>query len=400
MKLSFLIERDVYFRVFGVIIDEALKRGHQVFCLHDYSQSRTGSKGYQFPDISQIPKFRNGAVNSLEFNGEQDFLDKILQNNIQVVCSLDFTKRNLQVRKFLKEKGVFWVALQNGFDSGPHSGEYLSMPDRFFIYSFEWLKWIFEYLKESGKTKEENFLSFQNKVQGKVKAVGFWLAEQKFTVDSFAIKKKWGIPLDKKVVLFLPFPFGSSLKTFWTKCVYGTRFFSKENDFRLTGAIREFCDKNNAILLVKCRKKDPAKRYLVKMADEVIYDESFYPSTTMECFSIADVCFNFYSTVALESVAMGVSNVCIAPDISNWKDINNVFWQTILDKEKDFFDFSGVSYLKTIPEIINNLPKQTFADFSFDKEAQAQYLQKFANSNIEVASANIIAEIEKLEEKR
>ena len=39
-------------------------------------------------------------------------------------------------------------------------------------------------------------------------------------------------------------------------------------------AIREFCDKNNGYLLVKCRKKDPAKRYLAKIADKVLYDES------------------------------------------------------------------------------------------------------------------------------
>jgi len=399
MKIAFLVERNIYFRFFGEIIDMALKRSHQVFCFHDYNQQKTGSKGYQFPDINQTPNFKNGKVTSLTYENQEELKDKILQQEIKVIVSLGISPIILNIQNKLKEKAVCWVALQNGFDIA-FSGIDMDKPDKFFIYSWEWLEWMFEYLKKTNQAKVQDFQHFKSSLQDRVEAVGFWLCQKQSLISLNQIKKKWGIPLDKKVVLFLPFPFGSSLKTFWTKCVYGTRFFSKENDFRLTGAIREFCDKNNAILLVKCRKKDPAKRYLVKMADEVIYDESFYPSTTMECFSIADVCFNFYSTVALESVAMGVSNVCIAPDISNWKDINNVFWQTILDKEKDFFDFSGVSYLKTIPEIINNLPKQTFADFSFDKEAQAQYLQKFANSNIEVASANIIAEIEKLEEKR
>ncbi len=396
MNVAFLVERNVYFRVFGPIIDEAIKMGHQVFCLHNYNQSRSGSKGYQFPDISQTPKFQNGKVFSLDYKTENELIEKVFQNNIQAIVSLEFSEIYLSIKNKLKEQRIFWFALQSGFDTGSSSGKYLSKPDKFFIYSLEWLKWMFEYLKKTGEAKEENFLAFGNKLQEKIKTVGFWLAEQKNIIDKEKIKKEWGISQDKKVVLLLPFPFGSSLKTFWTKYIYGTRFFSKQNDFEVSKTIRRFCDNNNAFLLVKCRKKDPARRYLTKIADKVIYDESFYPSTTMECLSVADICFNFYSTGAIEAVSMGVPNVCIAPDVKKWKDIQSVLWQTILAKEKDFFDLQGASYLKTIPEIINNLPKQTFADFYFSKESQARYLQKFANANIETASENIISEIEKL----
>lgn len=386
MRIAFLIERNVYFRIFGPAINEAIKRGHQVFCFHNYSQSRAGSKGYQFPDINQTPKFQNGPVVSLKFQTDQDIIEKVLENNIQTVISLDFGDQYLSIREKLKNKGVFWFSLQNGFDTGEISGRNLAVPDKFFIYSLEFLEWIFKYL---GKANKEE-------LKDKVKPVGFWLCEKQNLQDKAEIKNKWGIPLDKKVVLLLPFPFGSSLKRFWTQWVYGTRLFSKENDYNVCKAIRKFCDNNNAYLLVKCRKKDPAKRYLAKMADKIIYDESFYPSTIMECLSVADVCFNFYSTAVIEVVAMGVANVCIAPDVKKWKDIDNMFWRTILEKEKDFFDSPGVSYLKTIPEIINNLPKQTFSDFAFDKQGQVKYLQKFANFNTETASLNIVSEIEKM----
>ncbi|MEK7103914.1 MAG: hypothetical protein AAB842_00755 [Patescibacteria group bacterium] len=389
MNIAFLIERNVYFKTFGPLIDRALEMGHKVFCLHNYNQSRTGPKSYQFPYIGQTPKFQNGQVISFNFPTEDNFVERILANGIEAVISLDFVDKYLAVREKIKKDKVFWLALQNGFDTGLISGKNLSAPDKFFIYSWEWLEWILNYL---GRGNREE-------LKDRVEPVGFWLCEKNNLSSPERIRNKWGIPLDKKVVLLLPFPFGSSQKTFWTKYVYGTRFFSKQNDYNVCLAIRKFCDNNNATLLVKCRKKDPAKDYLIKMADKVIYDESFYPSTTMECFSIADICFNFYSTAAIESVAMGVSNVCIAPDTADWKDIQGVLWQTILAKEKDFFDFQGASYLKTISEIINNLPKQSFADFSFNNENQTQYLQKFANSNIETASLNIILEIEKLVKK-
>ncbi len=389
MRIAFLVERNIYFKTFGPVIDVGLKDGHQVFCLHSYNQPRTGPKGYQFPDINQTPKFQYGQVVSLEFQTDQEMIENILKNNIQVVVSLDFGDKHLAIREKLKNNGVFWVALQNGFDSGVISGKNLNIPNRFFIYSLEWLKWIFNYL---GK---ENY----NDLKDKVKSVGFWPIEDKSIIDKEKIKNNWGIPENKKVVLLLPFPFGSSQKTFWAKYIYGTRFFSKENDFAVCCAIRKFCDNNNAFLLVKCRKKDPPKRYLVKMANKVIYDESFYPSTIMDCFAVADICFNFYSTAAIESVAMNVPNVCITPNVSDWKDIQSVLWQTILSSEKDFFDFFGVSYLKTISDIINNLANQSFTDFPFNKESQQKYLEKFANGNTKTASENVILEIEKLVEK-
>jgi len=390
MKVAFLIERNIYFRIFGPVIDKALEKGHEVFCLHNYSQPKTGSKAYQFPYISQAPQFTNGGVISLDFRSQGDFIEKCLQNNIQAIVSLNITQGNLGLIKELKLKGIYWVALQNGFDTVAVSGNYLTAPDKFFIYSPEWLECIFDYLKRAG---------FQQKFSDKIMPVGFWLAEQKTIINPQDIKKKWGIPENKKVVLLLPFPFGSSLKRPWTKYIYGTRFFSQENDYSVCLAIKEFCRKNSGYLLVKSRQKDPVRNYLKKMADKVLYDEEFYPSTIMECLAIADICFNFYSTVAIEAISMDVPNVCIAPKTKNWKDIQTSLWQTIFAKEKDFFDFPGVSYLKTISEIIKDLPQKSFSDFSLDKEKQNQYLQKFANNNIETASENIISEIEKLTQK-
>ncbi|MDD4990298.1 MAG: hypothetical protein PHW31_03245 [Candidatus Pacebacteria bacterium] len=416
MKIGFLVSRNIYFRIFGFIIDAALQKSHEVFCLHDYSQPQTGSKAYQFPLITQAPAFLSGKAISLSFQGEQDFKNKVLQNKIQVIVSLDFIPAYFGLRKELQEKGIFWTALQNGFDSGPHSGEHLAMPDKFFIYSPEWLKWMFEYLKKSGKTEEADLSAFKQKTDNKVEPVGFWPAEQQKLIDAAKVRNKWAVPNGRKVVLFLPFPFGSSVDRFWTRYIYGAskvlfqlpfgflsfraRFLKqvlkKENDLNVCKAIRRFCDENNGFLLVKSRAKDPVKPYLAKMADKVLYDESFYPSTIKECFSIADICFNFYSTAAIEAASAGVPNVCIAPDVLDWKDINNVLWESILGAEKDFFGWPKVSYLKTISEILKELPQKTFEDFSLHKEQQVKYLQKFANGNTESASFNIISTIEKL----
>ena len=387
MKICFLIFRNTYFRIVSPIIDTALKSGHEVFCFHDYSQPKTGSKGYQFPALEQVPSFSSGKPVCLSFESSQDFIEKAVSNGIVAVVSVDFWDSYLDLRKQLKEKGIFWFSLQNGFDTAVNSGKFLSGPDKFFFYSLEWFDWMADFLKTPNLQKE---------LGDKAEVVGFWLAEQKKIIDPVGVRTKWGIPFDKKIVLLLPFPFGSSKKSFWTHCVFGTRFLSRENDFEAVKSIRKFCDKNNAFFLVKCRQKDPAKKYLTRIADKVLYDEGFYPSTIMECFSIANICFNFYSTCAIESAALGVPNVCIAPDVKKWQDINNAFWESILRKEKDFFDTPGVSYLQTVSEIIKNLPQKSFSDFSFSAEKQAQYLQKYAMGETQNASPKIIKEIEKI----
>lgn len=364
MNIGFIIERNVYFKTFGPVIEEAIKKGHQVFCLHNYSQPRGGSKGYQFPDISQAPKFQNGQVVSLEYKTGDELIERVLQNNVHVVVSLDFIETQLLIKNKLKEKGVFWVSLQSGFDSLALCRDFLQYPDRFFIFPRD----------------------------------GFWVADKSNIPDKNEIKKDWGIPQDKKVVLLFPFPFGSSKKTFWTKYIYGTRFFSKENDFEVTKAIKKFCDNNNGFLLVKCRKKDPAKRYLAKMADKVLFDEEFYPSTTLKCFAVADIFFSFYSTGVMESAIMGVSNVCISPDEKDWVDLQNPLFQAI-SEEKKIFHWPGVSYGQTVLEIIKNLEQKKISDFPFDKQEQAKYLQKFVNGKVEKVAEGIVLEIEKILKK-
>ncbi len=96
---------------------------------------------------------------------------------------------------------------------------------------------------------------------------------------------------------------------------------------------------------------------------------------------------------------MDVPNVCLAPSTCDWQDISTPLWQTTFEKERDFFDFQGVSYLKTISEIIKELPQKTLSDFTLNKEKQSQYMQKFAGGFSASSTEKIISEIEKMVQK-
>ncbi len=406
MTLGFLIQRNTYYKFLGSLIDEALKRGHKVFCFHDYSQPQKGKKGYQFPHLRQSPRFKNGAVSAVSFQTEEELIKMATYDKVDVFVSLHFIEQYSNLRKLSQKEGIKWVALQHGLDSLV-SVDKLSSPDLYLFYSQEWLKFAFEFLEKTNKPFDKRL------IESKVKFIGFSELDQAKLVNPYEIKEKWGIPENQKVLLFLPFPFGATSDRFWSQFIFGNDLFflkpllalfsfkkeflkqvlKRETDLRFCLALKEFCSKNDLFLLVKSRKKDQVKPYLAKIADKVLYDEQEYPSTIIECFSIADLCLNFVSTAVTESVALGCSNISVLPS-KDYKDIKNPLWELLLEKYQDIFNFKGVSELVSITEAFKLLKEKTLNDFTLDIKAQEEYVKKYIGSGS--PSKKGIDEIERL----
>jgi len=87
MRVAFPIHRKNYYRPLGPVIEEALRRGHQVDCWHDWSQSRRGPKGSEFPDAVPIALSRGSKVRT--FRGTADLIRQIEIDEPDVVLSLD-----------------------------------------------------------------------------------------------------------------------------------------------------------------------------------------------------------------------------------------------------------------------------------------------------------------------
>ncbi|MDP2950869.1 MAG: hypothetical protein Q8N55_00640 [bacterium] len=391
MTFGFIIQRNTYYKFFGCLIDEALKRGHKVFCFHDYSQPQTGKKGYQFPHLRQSPRFKNGSVSAISFQTEEELMKMAIYDKVDAFVSLHFLEQYTNLRKLSQKAGIKWVALQHGLDS-LGSVECLKEPDLYLFYSKEWLKFAFEFLakKELPLNKEL--------IESKVKFIGFPELDQAQLINPYEIKAKWGIPENQKVVLFLPFPFGATNDRFWSQFIFGNTFFParlllKKNDFRFCMVLKDFCKRNDVFLLVKSRRKDPVKPYLSKIADKVLYDEQEYPSTIIECFSISNLCLNFVSTAVTESVALGCPNISILPSKA-YKDIQNPLWELLLNQYRDLFDFKGATQLVSITDAFKLLKEKTLNDFTLDIASQQEYVKKYIGSN--EPSKRAVDEIERM----
>ncbi len=70
----------------------------------------------------------------------------------------------------------------------------------------------------------------------------------------------------------------------------------------LAAAVREFCRRNRATLVVKSREKNRDPRFVRRMADRLVKrDDEVYPYTSMQLMSAADLCVHFQSGAVLEA---------------------------------------------------------------------------------------------------
>lgn len=394
MRIGFIIERASVVQTMGTVMKEAIDRGHKVITFHNYSQQ---NKKYNFPSISNFPKIYTLPVS---YTSEKELLNLIEELSIDVIISPYFTKTFASIHKKLPK--VKWVLLQHSFDTITEA-EFLSIPDKVLFYSEEWINIAQSYAK-----------TFNIPINFKSKSIGMPELDQIKLINPDQVRINWNIPKDKQVVLFLPFDYSPVENQFYTKYIFGMEnriisfllsciFFKPYycdhiikgyNDRNILKSIRQFCDNNNAFLLVKAKKDIPIKSYLYDAADKVIYDESYYPSSILKALSISSLCINFFSTTVTEAIPLNVPNVCILPrndDIYTSMSMKFIY-NNMFNK---LFSLFGVTSIWTIPRFINKFSDSKLCDFVMDVDNQKKYIEKYLTSSFG-ASDRAIEEIEKL----
>lgn len=400
MKVAILIDKNVFYRMFAPLIEEMLLRGYDVFCFHDAACPSDGIKGYLYPALSDVPKFLNGKPIVVFYSGAIGFADTIKRLGIDVVVSLNYYNRHVPLHDFAKGFSVKWVAIQYALDQLPYS-HLIDCPDRFFFFSPVWFELARTYNQPNKKTLIGNGVRF----------CGFPELDQIKTIDPARVRSELGIPEGKPVVLYLSFQYMMQENQLYSRyiftennlfmkliaCLRYPKYFNyfihgynNENVFR---AIKRFCERNNAYLLINGRQKSPIPPYI--KGDKTITNVSFYPADILKCLSIADVCFNFLSTVVLECVPMGVSNICITPELDDIF-VNDSIFHHVLDVIPDLLDCGGVTRTMNIKEAVSELPNFDIDQLALNSEKQALWIRRFLTSADSKCSERIVSEIETL----
>ena len=414
MKLAFIIERRSYYRLLGPIIDEALAQGLEVECWHNYGHPQTGLKGYQFPSIALAPTFGNGRPALTPYHEIDELRRWLLQHRADVVIALHPPSRYFADPP--RESLPKWVGVQYAaefFTQDPSWG--LLACDVIAVYSDWWVRWVMAYWQQEGRVSP----ACEQRLREKVVVVGFPELDQVRLINPAAIRRRWGIPPDQPVVALLPFP-GSIHPSFWARKIflephplkqaanvvldgrfkYWPHILHGWTDIRMVQAVREFCDRQQAHLLVKSRLKTPTPAYTKTLADTHVVDESDYPSTILEVLSIANLCISFYSMAALEAAALGVPNLCLTfpgEDLNDEEGYAERFDPLFSPREGGIFQFRGVSTTMPIPLAIQRLPASSFADFPHDPAARQAYMKQFLGYDGGQSSRRVLEAIHRLQ---
>ena len=401
MKIAFLIRQLSNFRLLGPVIDRALEMGVRVECWPDYSAPTGGVKRYLFPDAGAMPRFEHGDPLVRSYDGPRDLVRRLDAGDADAVVSL--TPRAKDTNGAATAGHAAWAMLQSGPDTFHYASEQLAGCDLLALHSPWWLDWG---TRHRGLVERVSDLTaLRARFEPRCRYVGYPEAESGQRVDREAVRRRWGIPADQPVVVLLPFPQGVGRQSFWPKNIFAEpsrarRLFNvvahrefgylgaawrPENDADVARAIRAFCDRNGAFLLVKSREKTPIPEYLRQLADKCIYDEpgGFYPPTIIEALSIASFCISYYSLGILEATALGVPHVCIAfrPEDYLGKRATAAemaFFETFFNRTPGgLFEFPSVTRTMSAGEAIAMLPHRLLTDFAIDSDAQRDYRQQF-----------------------
>jgi len=411
-SLAVIIDRQNYYRLLGPIVEAALREGRDVECWLDQNPP---SKPWEFPSAERAPRFKFGTPTFRGYQGGelQDWLRKRRVDN---VISVNTPAHYMDDPSDTRPR---WAAVQENLDyftiNGPDG---VLSTDVSAMLTPWWVDWGAEYFRVRGVVTDTEAYAAQ--LRQRAVAVGFPEIDQATDLDPARVRERWGIPANQPVVLLVPFS-GAANGGFWSTRIHlepsrarrlawvlGRRRFEylphalrRVGDTELVAAVRSFCDRNGAFLLVKSRPKTPIPPYLARVADHCVYDESVYPATILEALSVASVCISLYSTVVFEAAVLRVPHVCVTFSMRDYLDgqaerirRSEFAFHT---EEGGFFNTRGVSEAMSVAEAIATLPARRLEEFTVDEAAVRRYVAKYLGPEDRRSSGRVLAALDAVE---
>jgi hypothetical protein len=240
--------------------------------------------------------------------------------------------------------------------------------------------------------------------------VGWPQIDQLSLIDPNTVRSRWGIPGGQPVVVYLdwtdashlslrlamfmappPLKMAKALVRHHKEWQSLPRLLRERNIRHVTKALRAFCDRNHAYLIVKHRHRERVLPCERQMADRVIADETYYPHTICEVMSIADLSIGYFSWGVRESVAARVPHLVF--DVAGLADQPSAREKAPAFARRcsapgGFMNYAGVVRVMDMEEIVGKLPQMSLSDFRLDERAWAEYYSKYlgipgvANSDV------------------
>ena len=416
MKIGFLLKRVTYLKTMGSLIQASLARRHEVVLFYIPGASK-GTKAYQNASHEKLePLERLGAdLVEIEIEGIST-LGRRFGIDVLVTQEGFYNFRaQLDALQALRKSNVRLVSLSHFFEIAQQPLDALEYFDKTF--------YISDYARDlhfALQRYEKGDFADDERRAGRWAVSGSPMFDQIGTMDRQEARAALNLPQDRKIVLLIDPVIAST--TPWRFHVWrdadrltrtrgaldagrmdllGEIWFG--STFRETfKEIKNFCVRQEALLLIKSRGKQPVSRFLSEAADMYangMNDEYFPVFTTYKFLAASDLCITANSMAAAEAVAAGIPCVNIyLPHMdlaAPTTDRSAKYFEQLLGGKPDsLLNFRGCVWKVDRREASAWFKKHDVRDVVIDPESRELYKQKFLDIEQTSASRRILTDLE------
>ncbi len=420
MKIGFLLLRDTFLKTMGCLIEASIYRGHQALLLYPEDPIQ-GKKGYQRVTRDKLSAFTQRGVEAAPFLLKD--LGKIKEKfQLDVLVTHEgyyMLNSYLAEIQEARKNGVKVISLAHFYENAMRLPESLNYFDKTYYLSQFAVDTHFQLYSNGSVSAMEKMYG------GRYEAIGSPMFDQLKNIDQNDSRDEFGIPQGKRVVLF--FAPAISPETRWRFRVWGQGSKIKRiqraikggkwNDLpdaifvptleEIIDAVRGFCERNNAILIIKSRGKQRDGEYFKEKADLYLSGEedTYYPVfTSYKLLAIADLCIGVMSMSALEAVAMQVPvwNIYVPSAELDYPanplyPRHKQYHQALMTRDQEGpFNYSGCITNVDPRDIIKWFREKTLEDAVVDTQAAATYVEKYLGITDMPSSERILDSLEQM----
>jgi hypothetical protein len=429
MKLLFPLYRFNWYRTVAPIVEEALRRGHEVVCLHNESGGNFSSNR---PEASLLPRWRHGPPAYEAYRSEEELWAKVSGTDADLVVSIDLPLDEWIEREEWKRRRFayltvattdtlrrLWdpamlaatdaVAVRSEWEREAcvldHTTDYRPWLERCAALGADGDRYRPLMEPRVGREWPEGMAEA---FRAKTIVAGYPLLDGVSLIDREEVVRRRGLDPARPVIGLWSTPtLGRGFYGPWDRVFaqpdrlrfryravrgYGLRGLTQPycNEETVLRAIRSFADRNEAQLVVKLRHyQGPEESLFTRYADAVVTEDCYYPHSALELAAIADLMIGFHTVGMPEAVYAGapVLNLTIPG-----------FRPELHARTLHFFDgmFAAEGVIRRWPaeEVGTRLADARLEDFAFDPEARQAYLRHFAGPEGGHGAARLLDSVE------
>ena len=417
IKIGFFISRTAQYRSLGALILEAGKN-HDFQVTHILGSPEIGRKSHLSPNQESVPKIFIEKGDSILVAPRDESMEETLKDFDVVVSTLG---RSVATKGLFDQsmESPFWVAVEDARHSSfpTHRLDDADLicwaSEQTFLRAKELLKSSYWTQKFGNEEIEQRFARLEQRSH----FTGWLRGDNLKALDKKALKREWGIPEDQPVVLYNPDAFRTMnrfdrekdgqaydmhtelYRLAWCEsgCMKRLQNFfkTKLNKFeflkwfageeKMLRAIRDFCDRNNAFLLMQRRRlKDfREEEYIAfekKIQDGIVPEREDFPQSYLMACGISEVLISPYAgasyadaaTAGIPYLFVKLPDKCFAPEtLEEYED----------HYPEDLFDSPGVSWTIDADTFVKTFGNQTILDYKISKEQHQTYVKKYLGFN-------------------